>query len=239
MNDPVKPLYLDMWTLTEVVSLSKGSLYQLMREGKFPKPRVLIGHRIGWLMREVEEWAEACPVSNLRSSPNSGSHSPKANISQVQERSNQSDPAREKSSTNPQLDELRDLSERGKGMRSITSSPLDDGDYIFEREADIEIADLTTIERDKLYEYVWRLPMVHLGAKYGVSRDAIKWACLQLNVPTPTSGHWSALTAGTPRKRTPLAAASDDHPTTVDVASLIEYDVPRLRRGPNRRRPIA
>jgi len=239
MNDPVKPLYLDMWTLTEVVSLSKTTLYKLVHEGNFPKPRVLMGHRVAWLMREVEEWAESRPVSNLPPPPpNSGDHRPKANISRVQERPSPSDLACENSSTNPQLDELRDLSERGKGMGPTTSSPLNDGDYIFEREADIEILDLTTIERNKLYEYVWRLPMVHLGAKYGVSRAAIKWACLQLNVPIPANGHWSALDGGTPRKRTPLAAASNDHPTTVDVASLIEYDTPRLRRGSKRRRPV-
>lgn len=221
MNDPVKPLYLDLRTLVDVVSLSKTTLYKLVHEGSFPKPRVLMSRRVAWLMREVEEWAEDCPLANLPPPPNSGDHSPKENISRVQQPSDPNDPARESSSTNSQMGELRDLSESGKGMGPTTSSPLNDGDYIFEREADIEIADLTTIERNKLYEYVWRLPMVHIGAKYGVSGAAIKWACLQLNVPVPASGHWSALNAGTPRKRTPLAAASSDQPTIINAASLV------------------
>ncbi|WP_422085424.1 helix-turn-helix transcriptional regulator [Variovorax sp.] len=43
-----------------------------MREGAFPKPRVLSGRRVGWLLREVEEWAESRPVSALLPPKNSG-----------------------------------------------------------------------------------------------------------------------------------------------------------------------
>jgi prophage regulatory protein len=236
MNDPVKPLYLDLQTLVDVISLSKTTLYNLVREGSFPKPRVLTGRRVAWLMREVEAWAEGRPIASLQPPPNSGVPLPKGNISRVQQRSCPNDLALESRLTNPKINELHDLSQSGKGVGPATSSPLNEGDYIFEREADIEIADLTTIERDKLYEYVWRLPMVHIGAKYGVSGTAIKWACLQLNVPLPAKGHWSALKGGTPRKRTPLAAASSDQPTIINVASLVEYDVPRPRGRPKKKR---
>ena len=34
--------------------------------------RQLSGQRVGWLVREVQEWAESRPVSNLPPPPNTG-----------------------------------------------------------------------------------------------------------------------------------------------------------------------
>lgn len=41
------------------------------------------------------------------------------------------------------------------------------------------------IDRDWLYEQVWKVPMAELGKKFGVSRETVKIACIQLNVPLP------------------------------------------------------
>ncbi|MDN7165579.1 AlpA family transcriptional regulator [Paraburkholderia aspalathi] len=43
-----------------------------MQEGAFPKPRMLSGRRVAWLAREIEEWAEGCPKSDLLPPPNTG-----------------------------------------------------------------------------------------------------------------------------------------------------------------------
>jgi prophage regulatory protein len=61
----MKPIYLDRHAAAAAVSLSDTSLEKLVREGKFPKPRVLSGRRVAWLTREVEEWAETRPISDL------------------------------------------------------------------------------------------------------------------------------------------------------------------------------
>jgi prophage regulatory protein len=61
----MKPIYLDLHTVSAAVSLSETSVQKLVREEKFPKPRMLSGRRVAWLTREIEEWAESRPVSEL------------------------------------------------------------------------------------------------------------------------------------------------------------------------------
>jgi prophage regulatory protein len=75
----VKPIFFDLQTLITVTSLSEGSIHKLMQEGGFPKPRMLSGRRVGWLAREVEEWAEARPVSDLLPPPNTGRRKKRGN----------------------------------------------------------------------------------------------------------------------------------------------------------------
>lgn len=62
----MKPVfYLDLPSVAEAVALSESVVKKLVREGKFPQPRQLSGRRVAWLVREVEAWVEACPVSQL------------------------------------------------------------------------------------------------------------------------------------------------------------------------------
>ncbi|WP_429267471.1 helix-turn-helix transcriptional regulator [Paraburkholderia sp. EB58] len=68
----VKPLYLDLENVCAIVSLAPATVQVLVRESKFPKPRLLSGRRVGWLVREIEEWAEARPVSDLLPPRNTG-----------------------------------------------------------------------------------------------------------------------------------------------------------------------
>lgn len=72
----MKPIYLDLPRVAEVVSLSETQVQKLVREAKFPKPRELSSRRVGWLVREVEAWAEARPVSNLLPPSNTGYRRP-------------------------------------------------------------------------------------------------------------------------------------------------------------------
>ena len=69
---PVTPVFLDLPTVAHVVALSTATSERLEREGQFPKRRQLSGQRVGWLVREVQEWAESRPVSNLPPPPNTG-----------------------------------------------------------------------------------------------------------------------------------------------------------------------
>ncbi|MEH6436676.1 helix-turn-helix transcriptional regulator [Massilia sp. DD77] len=61
----MKPLYLELEAVASVVALATTTVQRLVREGHFPKPRQLSGRRVGWLVREIEEWAEARPISVL------------------------------------------------------------------------------------------------------------------------------------------------------------------------------
>lgn len=66
------PIYLDRAGAAACVSLSESTIERMVREGKFPKPRQLSGARVGWLYRELLEWAEARPVSELPPPENTG-----------------------------------------------------------------------------------------------------------------------------------------------------------------------
>lgn len=68
----IKPAYLDREAVASFVSLSVNSLERLIASGIFPKPRQLTAQRVGWLVREVEEWAESRPVSANLPVANSG-----------------------------------------------------------------------------------------------------------------------------------------------------------------------
>ena len=69
---PVTPIFLDLPTVAGVVALSESTVQELVRQGQFPQPRQMSGRRVGWLVREVQEWAESRPVSNLLPPPNTG-----------------------------------------------------------------------------------------------------------------------------------------------------------------------
>lgn len=66
----IRPIYVDLPTVASIVSLSESGVQRLVREEQFPKPRVISSRRVAWLVREVEEWAEARPVSDLLPPPN-------------------------------------------------------------------------------------------------------------------------------------------------------------------------
>ena len=68
----MKPIYLELEAVAGAVALAATTIQRLVREGHFPKPRQLSGRRVGWLVREVEEWAEQRPVSDLAPPDNTG-----------------------------------------------------------------------------------------------------------------------------------------------------------------------
>lgn len=68
----MKPLYLELQAVAEAVALAPTTIQRLVREEEFPKPRQLSGRRVAWLVREVEEWAEQRPVSDLAPPDNTG-----------------------------------------------------------------------------------------------------------------------------------------------------------------------
>ncbi|MFS8973883.1 AlpA family phage regulatory protein [Cupriavidus necator] len=72
----MRPFYVDLPTVASIVSLSETSVQKLVREEQFPKPRAVSSRRVAWLVREVEEWAEGRPVSDLPPPPNTSRRKP-------------------------------------------------------------------------------------------------------------------------------------------------------------------
>lgn len=69
-NATPTPIYVDLPTVASMVSLSVPNIQNLVRNEEFPRPRQLSSRRVGWLIREVQEWAEARPQSDLPPPPN-------------------------------------------------------------------------------------------------------------------------------------------------------------------------
>lgn len=72
MNLSIQPAVLDLEAAAQFVALSTSTVEKLVREGDFPKPRQLSGRRVGYLVRELQEWIEARPVSEQLPPVNSG-----------------------------------------------------------------------------------------------------------------------------------------------------------------------
>lgn len=68
----VKKIYVELTELTVLLTLSETTIQRLVRQEKFPKPRMLSGRRVAWLMHEVEDWANKRPVSQLLPPQNTG-----------------------------------------------------------------------------------------------------------------------------------------------------------------------
>lgn len=66
-----EPLFIPRDGLAAITSLSESTIEAMIRAGTFPKPRQTSDRRVAWLLREVREWAESRPVSDLPPPPNS------------------------------------------------------------------------------------------------------------------------------------------------------------------------
>ena len=78
----LKPMFDDKQEAARILSLSESTFEELIRKNEFPKARLLSSRRVGWLVREVEEWAESRLVADLLLPPNTGSR--KRKLKQLQ-----------------------------------------------------------------------------------------------------------------------------------------------------------
>jgi prophage regulatory protein len=68
----VKRIYVGLSEAANMLSLAMSTVQRLVREKQFPAPRQISAGRVGWLVREIEDWAETRPVSDLPPPPNTG-----------------------------------------------------------------------------------------------------------------------------------------------------------------------
>jgi hypothetical protein len=52
------------------------------------------------------------------------------------------------------------------------------------------------IDREKLYEEIWKIPTAQLAKKYDITDVALSKICKKLNVPKPPRGYWARISAG-------------------------------------------
>lgn len=69
---PITTIFMDLSTVAQVVAMSESAVQGLVRKGEFPQPRQLSDRRVGWLMPEVQQWAESRPVSQILPPQNTG-----------------------------------------------------------------------------------------------------------------------------------------------------------------------
>lgn len=65
----MKPIFLDLPGVCQATTLGATSVKKMVREGSFPKPREIGPRRVGWLMSEVEAWAESRPLADMLPPP--------------------------------------------------------------------------------------------------------------------------------------------------------------------------
>jgi len=68
----VAPAVLGRSNAAAFLSISESMLDTLVAKGQAPKPRKISAGRSGWLVRDLQEWAEGLPVSDLLPPANCG-----------------------------------------------------------------------------------------------------------------------------------------------------------------------
>ncbi len=77
ITNAIQPIALDREAAAEFVLLSVSTIETLLRQNQFPKPRRVSPNRVVFLVRELTEWMESRPVSELLPPPNTGAAKPK------------------------------------------------------------------------------------------------------------------------------------------------------------------
>lgn len=68
----IQPIIVKKEVAAVIVSLSESTIDNLEKVGDFPRRRKISSGSVGYLVRELEEWAESRPVSDLLPAPNCG-----------------------------------------------------------------------------------------------------------------------------------------------------------------------
>jgi len=68
----IQPIIVKKDVAAAIVALSESTIDSLEKAGNFPRRRKISNSSVGYLVRELEEWAESRPVSDLLPVPDSG-----------------------------------------------------------------------------------------------------------------------------------------------------------------------
>ncbi|EJH8051859.1 hypothetical protein NF324_000682 [Salmonella enterica] len=62
--------------------------------------------------------------------------------------------------------------------------------------SDINPRDALPLDRESLYNLVWREPAERIAAQYGISTTLLAKRCTEMRIPRPLAGYWRALAKG-------------------------------------------
>lgn len=69
MNSTPPRIFADREQAAQALAVSVRTFEAMVARGEAPQPRRISAQRVGWLWRELVEFAEARPVSDLRPGP--------------------------------------------------------------------------------------------------------------------------------------------------------------------------
>jgi hypothetical protein len=75
------------------------------------------------------------------------------------------------------------------------------------------------ITREELYEAVWSKPIKSLEQEWNTTHLQVVQACLEMDVPRPSQGHWQMVALGSPVERDPLPERTRHPPRAGIVAA--------------------
>jgi hypothetical protein len=81
---------------------------------------------------------------------------------------------------------------------------------------------MSRYNREKLYDQVWKTPLVKLAKEWGVTDNTLGGVCRRLQVPTPGLGYWNKKAAGKqiePPPPLPVIDIQLKHPNVLLIAS--------------------
>ncbi|MDF3116324.1 AlpA family phage regulatory protein [Burkholderia semiarida] len=61
----MKPIFLNVRQVAKATSLSETIIKKMVASKEFPAPRAISKKRVAWLVRELDEWAEMRPISDI------------------------------------------------------------------------------------------------------------------------------------------------------------------------------
>lgn len=77
MKIAMQPIALERENAAIFIGMSVSTLEKLEREGGFPKPRLLSSRRVAFVVRELVDWLEARPTTDLLPPRNTGAPKPR------------------------------------------------------------------------------------------------------------------------------------------------------------------
>lgn len=82
-----------------------------------------------------------------------------------------------------------------------------------------------TVSREKLYEQVWKRPLMKVAADYNITGTALKKICDRHEIPTPERGYWAKLEHGKPVRHPSLPEVSNEQLAEVRIVGPL-YPAP-------------
>lgn len=73
----IQPRFVAKDAAAQLLAMSIKTFERGVQKGEIPKPRQLSAGRVGWLVSELDEWAQSRPISEILPPANTGAKKPR------------------------------------------------------------------------------------------------------------------------------------------------------------------